>query len=686
MSEWSPGLISYGIGFGGYLLLLMLFIISRRTENKGTIFIWVTLVALLWNLVLVLQFFDPYFPVWVVSAAELIRNLAWFTLLLYAAGPLRSLEPSPLPILNQRHFIITLMLMTGAVILFSDYLNRPEGYYEHLTTGIWWKLLLSIVGLLLVEQLYRNSDPLYRWHIKILCLSLGAIFIFDFYVYSNALLFKHIDPDMWNARGLINALIIPGIMITAARNQTWAPELHISRRFVFHSTILVGAGIYLMAMAFAGYYIKIFSGNWGPMLQTSFLFGAMLVFTVTFLSSTIQAKLRDFLNRNFFSSKYNYRDEWTRFSSQLLESSDPQELRINIIKAIASILDSQGGSLWTKKEHHYQNVASWMMDPLMINETDEGPLYTYLMQHKEAVSTEDFFSYLQQQGLQEDHWFPNAKKAWLIIPLFFNDNLYGFIFLRRSMIAVSLDSEDRELLQTTAHHASLFLAHADASNALNESQKFSDLNKMTTFLVHDLKTLLSQLFLLLDNAKLHKNNPAFIEDMLSTLKHVTQKMDRLIKQLREPQNSGKEFSSIQLNQLLARDIAPQFNQARISPSFQLDNQPLQINGQSEKLKSAIKHIIQNGIEACAKDGKVEVILEQAHQQAMIRIIDNGKGMDQRFIETRLFQPFDSTKGVSGMGIGVYQTREIIKEHGGRLSAQSEVDQGTQFTISLPLVS
>ena len=327
-----------------------------------------------------------------------------------------------------------------------------------------------------------------------------------------------------------------------------------------------------------------------------------------------------------------------------------------------------------------------MMDQLTHKEPLDGILANYLHKTRHAITYREFCDDSLSSSSAKEHWFPNAKKSWIIVPLWLKDDLYGFIFLRKSMIEVEIDSEDRELLQTTAHHASLFLAHADTSNALNESKKFSDLNKMTTFLVHDLKTLLSQLFLLLDNAKLHKGNPAFIEDMLLTLEHVTKKMDRLIKQLREPQDKSQSFNSIVLNELLARDIAPQFNQSRIPLTFQIDKKPLQINGQSEKLKSAIKHIIQNGIEACAKGGRVEVTLEHADQQAIIRIIDNGKGMDQQFIETRLFQPFDSTKGVSGMGIGVYQTREIIKEHGGRLSVQSEVDKGTQFTISLPLTS
>jgi signal transduction histidine kinase len=69
---------------------------------------------------------------------------------------------------------------------------------------------------------------------------------------------------------------------------------------------------------------------------------------------------------------------------------------------------------------------------------------------------------------------------------------------------------------------------------------------------------------------------------------------------------------------------------------------------------------------------------------MIHISDNGKGMTQDFILERLFRPFDSTKGVSGMGMGVYQSREFLRSIDGELSVRSEVNVGTQFTIEIPV--
>jgi signal transduction histidine kinase len=70
--------------------------------------------------------------------------------------------------------------------------------------------------------------------------------------------------------------------------------------------------------------------------------------------------------------------------------------------------------------------------------------------------------------------------------------------------------------------------------------------------------------------------------------------------------------------------------------------------------------------------------------AEIEIEDNGVGMDTDFIRNRLFQPFETTKGNAGMGVGVYESREFIRSLGGEIEVVSEIDKGTTFTLKIPL--
>lgn len=69
---------------------------------------------------------------------------------------------------------------------------------------------------------------------------------------------------------------------------------------------------------------------------------------------------------------------------------------------------------------------------------------------------------------------------------------------------------------------------------------------------------------------------------------------------------------------------------------------------------------------------------------MLFIQDTGCGMTEDFINEQLFKPFESTKGLTGMGIGAYQAREYIHKLGGTVDATSEPGVGSCFSIRIPL--
>ena len=68
---------------------------------------------------------------------------------------------------------------------------------------------------------------------------------------------------------------------------------------------------------------------------------------------------------------------------------------------------------------------------------------------------------------------------------------------------------------------------------------------------------------------------------------------------------------------------------------------------------------------------------------MVELDDTGQGMSEQFIRERLFKPFDTTK-TAGMGIGVFESREYLREVGGSLEVRSEPEVGTRFRVILPL--
>ncbi|MHB8551844.1 MAG: ATP-binding protein, partial [Acidiferrobacterales bacterium] len=104
----------------------------------------------------------------------------------------------------------------------------------------------------------------------------------------------------------------------------------------------------------------------------------------------------------------------------------------------------------------------------------------------------------------------------------------------------------------------------------------------------------------------------------------------------------------------------------------------------DRLSAVIGHVIQNAREATPADGRVTVRLRADRRQVVIEVEDTGCGMDEAFIRERLFRPFETTKGNSGMGIGAYETREFVRALGGDIDVFSRPGHGTIFRLHLPL--
>jgi signal transduction histidine kinase len=96
-------------------------------------------------------------------------------------------------------------------------------------------------------------------------------------------------------------------------------------------------------------------------------------------------------------------------------------------------------------------------------------------------------------------------------------------------------------------------------------------------------------------------------------------------------------------------------------------------------------VVENAIEATPEDGEVCVTMHRNGPWAEVTVEDNGQGMDPRFVESELFVPFETTKGITGMGIGAYQAREYVRSLGGDVNVASAPNQGTRFTMKFPCV-
>lgn len=680
--------ISYSATAVFFLGLTVVLLTSWRGRLQGGLLALAALMTALWAAAAVYLAAAGGTPALnLLQLAEILRNAAWFGFVLRLLAP--AMGQGPNGVFKRRLLRSGIFGFCAALILFPYLGGLLPGLAAGANLYLLGFVVLAVIGLALVEQLFRNTRMEERWSIKFLCLGLGGMFAYDFFLYSEALLFKHIDADLWGARGMINALVAPLIAVSAARNPQWSLDVFVSRRVVFHSAALLGAGVYLLAMAAGGYYLRIYGGSWGGVAQVTFLFGAAIILLLLMFSGALRAKLKVFLSKHFYSYKYDYRDEWLKFIGTLSSGLADEHLRERAVKGLAEIMDCPGGMLWMRGESGaYEPVAHWnMSDPVAAREPADGSLVKFIEERQWVINLDEYDGEPEfYQGLELPAWLKGlTKTAWLVVPLAHHDTLLGFVVLGRPRTARSFNWEDSDLLKTAGRQAASYLALLETTRALVDARQFEAFNRLSAYVVHDLKNLAAQLALVVSNAEKHIDNPEFMKDAIGTVDNAAAKMNRMLAHLRNKGPQGqKAAEAVDLVKVLC-----EVNEARAArkpvPTLECEKHGLYVAADRDRLGAVVEHIIQNAQEATPGDGSVRVRLKQEGAYAVIEVEDNGCGMDSNFIRERLFRPFDTTKGNAGMGIGVYESREFVHLLGGQIDVSSAPGEGTLFRIALPLL-
>jgi len=551
-------------------------------------------------------------------------------------------------------------------------------------------LLMALGGLALVENLFRNTPRSRYWNIKFLCFGVGALFAYDFFLYSDAFLFRRTSLDLVMARGTTTLLLMPLLVVYAARNRTAAPQIAISRRLAFHSATLIGAGLYLMAMAGVGYYVREFGGTWSSFLQAVFLVGAILLLLVPLSSGSFRAYLHVLVEKSFFRSRYDYREEWLRFIRTISGAPDASGLRARVIEAVCNIMGSPDGALWLKREPsrfllaQSWNASRWNLAGEAAIPTDSA-LVRVLEHSQWIVNIEQHRSSPDQYPDLTDipDWLAGLSRGWLIVPLIHHEKLFGIMVIGRPRVERELSWEDIDILKTVGQQAASYLAQQEVDEALAEAQQFQAFNKRFAFIAHDIKNLVSQLSLVLANAVRHRENAAFQADVIETLRQSVDKLNRMLRQLHGRPKMVEPTVAVDLTVLL-RDIVAHRSRMTDTISLKLQMNSVTVVADEERLKTAVDHLVQNALDAVGQDGHVEVRLTDAGKMAAVEIEDNGPGMQPEFVRDLLFRPFDTTKD-SGYGIGVYESREYARSLGGMLEVLSRPGRGTIMRMCLPRV-
>lgn len=669
---------SYGVAFASFTVLGLMLATGWRKRVQGSGLLLAVILTALWAALLAGA--SALAPGAAAVAVEVGKALAW---IVFAGRQLT----------QKATLRARLMLYGGgaliAVLTFAAEFTRanfghvpglePDALQHVVVLGM---LLLSSIGLVTVEQAVRNTRAAQAWAVKFLWLATGSLFAYDLILYSAAFVTGQLPATLWMARGLTVALVAPLIAIGVTRVERFEPRLVMSQRLILLTTGATAAVVYLFLVALMAYFVRGLGRTWGEGLGVVVAFGGLLALIALFVSGSARARLRVLLAKHLTPYKYDYRQEWLDLTASLAHDTEGSLLAERIVGAFVRLTGAGKGGMWVRHDDVLIWSAGSWADLRAATEPCDSPFCRFVEAREWIVDLDR----ARARSRPDTHGPLSAllaenPDAWLAIPLVQESRLVALVVLCRPLVAEPLSWEDLDLMRTAARQAASYVALEQATEALSRERQFGAVHRFTAFLVHDLANVVAQQRLLVENAAKFKSNPEFVDDAISTIGDTVARMSQLLERLR----SG--VLSVAPERVLLADVCrrvvAQFDNRTPRTALEIADEDAAALVVADRLEHVIVHLVSNAVDATPMHGRVTVRVQADGDSVCVVVTDTGTGMDGTFLRKRLFRPFDTTKGTTGMGLGAFEAREFARAAGGDVEVTSAPGKGTAFLLRLP---
>jgi signal transduction histidine kinase len=238
-----------------------------------------------------------------------------------------------------------------------------------------------------------------------------------------------------------------------------------------------------------------------------------------------------------------------------------------------------------------------------------------------------------------------------------------------------------------------------AQRQMMQQERLRAFGEMASGVAHDFNNALMSIIgysdlLLGDEALL--SDREVLEEYLRTINTAGRDASHVVGRLREfyrPREEGESFESVDLNKLITeivRITQPKWRDQALSTGrrIQVETDLAQvpvISGNPAELREVLTNLIFNACDAMPRGGTITLATERRGDTAIVEVRDTGTGMTEE-VRARCIEPFFTTKGEQGTGLGLAQVFGVIGRHGGEIEIESEPDRGTTMRLRIPAQS
>src|SRR5579871_4314651 len=213
---------------------------------------WAAAVAVSW----------PNLPPRAEAVADAVRLAAWGAVLV---GFYRSARPDRRQRAWMRGTIAAIAAVAAA--LAAGRIAAYGGDVDPVAAvAVALAIAIALSGVLLIENVWRNTEAARRWHVTPVCVALGGMFAYEIVLVADSMLFGAVSPILFAGRALAAAMLVPLLLLHAARNRRDG-LFALSRTAAFHSATLMICGIFFLSLSLVGETLRAFGSAWGGVAE-----------------------------------------------------------------------------------------------------------------------------------------------------------------------------------------------------------------------------------------------------------------------------------------------------------------------------------------------------------------------------------------------------------------------------------
>jgi putative PEP-CTERM system histidine kinase len=541
-----------------------------------------------------------------------------------------------------------------------------------------------------LEQFWRALNAARRWEYKFLLV--GSYLVCGTLIWGTSYRLTYLAIASRHLL-LLAALLLFGwtLMSYAVINHRLLNrKFFVSRKVVYSFVVPSLLAAYMLVFGFISLTMRAFGLELSFVLKWLFVALGFAVAGLFTFSGKMRRRVHFFISTHFYINKYEYRDQWLAFSQHLQVTLTEANVVKSLRQVLAESLYTTEIYIWLGDSSKDYKVVSSPRNP--DNRSNDNaiasndPLVQYIKAHSHFHLKEKEPDAAWQKVAKNKEAFLNSLNLILLAPISIGNQLAGLIGLGSEFTGGQYGHDDFDLLAALGSQTASALLAVRMAEELAHAREQQAWNRLSAFVLHDIKNAATMLSLLQENATEHIHEPEFQQDLLEAVDDALKRMGRVEQRLRTLKDEiTPERQDLELGPFL-QDCSRRLETKLPSMEITIeDTDGIQVSTDPELLAAILENLLLNAFEA-GGDGTVVMIRigrDDAVRQAVVEIMDNGPGIAQELLPDGLFEPFKTTKD-SGSGIGLWQVKRVAAGLGGSIAAENRLEGGARFVVKLPL--